>query len=309
MFKFIVLFFIPSLLFASVDSPKSVIEGHLQTRYDKQIGKDSERLQDAIFIRLKSKISNRFEFESLVENNQTYGLKYHSYYEERDKEWSFNDQHFAFKQIFFKINLESSSVFLGALKANDQIGGHTSFGNNSWVDGFRVSKKSELFKFSITVGSLNDLNLEITRRNKVLNYTELYFLFILSDNTLIESSMGMIKDEEFFRIAGKREMILSGRVIQLESEGLVNLKDNDEQLSIAISAASDLKGLDLKFQYSYGDPLIGLRGQVNDDRYMDDYNFQVSLAKKLGSLKQYKIDGTIDFRKDNRYQLSFRYDF
>jgi hypothetical protein len=103
----------------------------------------------------------------------------------------------------------------------------------------------------------------------------------------------------------------------LGSEILVNFQDGLQQLSSAISGEFDLlnfinhnhSGIDLLLQYSYGEPDIGLRGQVNDDRYMDDYNFQVGLAKAFGVSEQFKLEGLVDFRDDNRYQFSFRYDF
>lgn len=162
---------------------------------------------------------------------------------------------------------------------------------------------------------MSDLNSPITERNRRNNYVELYFHSPITSNKELEASLGLYENQAFFRLGSSKAIETGSAPANLMGELLLNSQEEGTKISTAIGVNSDLlqqlqiatnKNLSLGATYSYGDPMIGLRGQVNDDRYMTDHNLQVALTSTFGnSVFEY----IVDIRLDNRYQLAYRYDF
>lgn len=302
------------------NTPQVNVSGQVGGRFDYQKDGDIRRLQDTVVLKFVVNTWNEIELVGVIQNTPKYGLKYHTAYDLNQDKFSSKDDDLYLRRIYLRRSFGKFAGELGALGQMDSIGGHTAFGNSSWVDGARVTVKTEAGLFGVTAGSLNDLNNpDVLNRERKLNYVEVYMRKEVFEKILTEASVGHLDSSNFIRLAASRDFtILSDRIVRLAVEGLADRENGADQpkYSAAIKATTDLLALakpsakgyvTLGLQYSYGDPNIGLRGKVNDDRYMTGHNLNISTNIHFKKNSRFNMTTGVDIREDPRYQVGFGY--
>jgi hypothetical protein len=249
-------------------------DAQLGSRYDYQNHGTKNRVQDLVRMGFTVDIFGKFELVGVVGSGDSFSSQWQTFKDLKNPESTIQAPSIHFRQLYIQKTSKNALFQFGTIPTVSKVVSATGLSDYGWVDGARAERSFDRGIVGVVVGSINDINNPNAFTHKrSLNFFEVEVTREFFDHLSAELTFERFQDNNYIQGQLKYDLEKMGsKMVTFTTEYLRDLDTGGK--AYTVSAEADLLHLLLNrydgrlkvaVGFSYVDPKLGVRGQLNDE--------------------------------------------